>query len=208
MALSTYPFAQPLARKNDPGAVPLPLLGCCYYKRTKVWTMRKTLTALLLLSSMSANAEMEGSVHRDITHSFKHSEQECMALNIYFEARSQSYMEKMGVFWVTMNRVEAEEYPNDICSVVKQKHQFSWYWDGKKDSIDWNDPLEVQAWKSVFDLSDSLLKLYDNDMLEDVTSGADHYHAHYILPHWAEEFEVTTAFDGHIYYTSTPISDK
>ena len=76
---------------------------------------------------------------------------ECLALNMYHEARGQGTAGLLAVSSVVMNRVKDERFPNTICEVVKQgptreswkkngtyypiKHrcQFSWYCDGVKD---------------------------------------------------------------------------
>ena len=47
-------------------------------------------------------------------------ETHCLATNIYFEARGESLEGKKAVAFVTLNRVESESFPNDICSVVYQ----------------------------------------------------------------------------------------
>ena len=69
---------------------------------------------------------------------------ECLAKNIYFEARNQSEYGKFAVANVTMNRVKDPRFPNTICDVVFQGPrvkkrvggcQFSWYCDGKPDKI-------------------------------------------------------------------------
>ncbi len=57
----------------------------------------------------------------------------CLALNIYFEARSESFASQVAVAQVTLNRIESKKYPNDVCAVVKQPKQFSWYSDGKSE---------------------------------------------------------------------------
>ncbi len=91
-----------------------------------------------------------------------HSEVMCLAENIYFEARAESYGGKAAVGNVTRNRVEDSRWPNTYCEVVMQgpvreswktkqhadlpdseriyyprKHKchFSWYCDGQKDVI-------------------------------------------------------------------------
>ena len=75
------------------------------------------------------------------------SERECLADNIYFEARNQGFAGWVAVAQVTLNRVRDDRFPNTICEVVKQgltyesgfpirdKCQFSWYCDGKSDTI-------------------------------------------------------------------------
>lgn len=91
-----------------------------------------------------------------------HSEVQCLAENIYFEARAESFSGKAAVGNVTRNRVNDKRWPNTYCGVVTQgpvreswktkqhknladservyyprKHrcQFSWYCDGIKDVI-------------------------------------------------------------------------
>ena len=86
----------------------------------------------------------------------------CLAENIYFEARGESFKAKIAVANVTRNRVEDSRWPSTYCAVVQQgpvretwktkkdpnladservyypkKHrcQFSWYCDGVKDVI-------------------------------------------------------------------------
>mgnify|MGYP003316608280 CR=1 FL=1 len=71
----------------------------------------------------------------------------CLALNVYFEARSENMASQIAVSLVVMNRVEDHRFPNTVCEVVKQgltykwkpslpiknRCQFSWYCDGKPD---------------------------------------------------------------------------
>ena len=74
----------------------------------------------------------------------KADEVECLALNIYHEARNQPTAGKLAVAQVTLNRVKHDRFPNTICGVVyqgyylnnnpiKHKCQFSWWCDGKSD---------------------------------------------------------------------------
>jgi len=66
----------------------------------------------------------------------------CLALTVYFEARGEALSGQIFVADVVLNRVESPKYPNTVCEVIKQKSQFSYYWDGKPDV-----PKEKQAWK-------------------------------------------------------------
>ena len=73
----------------------------------------------------------------------KQKQIDCLATNIYHEARSESTIGKIAVAWVTVNRVNTEQYPDTVCGVVhdavldsngnpkRNKCQFSWYCDGK-----------------------------------------------------------------------------
>ena len=61
----------------------------------------------------------------------------CIALNVYYEARSEPLESQVGVAHVVLNRVASDKFPDDACSVVYQglekgrgRCQFSWYCDG------------------------------------------------------------------------------
>ena len=87
----------------------------------------------------------------------------CLAQNVYFEAKSEPLAGQYAVADVVLNRVNDTRYPNTICEVVKEgpikeswktkqdtssimmmnafiiqeRHrcQFSWYCDGKPDTV-------------------------------------------------------------------------
>lgn len=57
------------------------------------------------------------------------SELDCLARNIYYEARGEGEAGMVAVAWVTFNRKHAREFPNTLCGVVYDKRhgvQFSW----------------------------------------------------------------------------------
>ena len=54
------------------------------------------------------------------------SEVDCLARNIYHEARGESNLGQRAVAWVTLNRAAHASFPEGICNVVNQPHQFSW----------------------------------------------------------------------------------
>ena len=51
----------------------------------------------------------------------------CLALLVYHEARNQPVIGQQAVMEVAYNRSKHKNYPNSVCSVVKQSDQFSWY---------------------------------------------------------------------------------
>ena len=129
----------------------------------------------------------------------------CLALNIYHEARDQPFVGQVAVAQVVMNRVHDDRYPDTVCDVVKQgptyswtedfpvRHrcQFSWYCDGKSDK-----PRDHDAWE----LARFIAVGVYNDRITDVVEGATHYHAHYVLPDWAETKTETVSIADHIFY--------
>tara|TARA_B100000989_G_scaffold287160_1_gene256529 strand:+ start:43 stop:462 length:420 start_codon:yes stop_codon:yes gene_type:complete len=128
----------------------------------------------------------------------------CLALNVYFEARSENMASQMAVSLVVMNRVEDHRFPNTVCEVVKQsityknsgqpvinKCQFSWYCDGKPDR-----PINKQAWFKAKQVASIVL---DGSMV-DFTEGSTHYHAHYVYPSWRKTKTKVARIDSHIFY--------
>tara|TARA_B100000768_G_scaffold181623_1_gene205431 strand:- start:789 stop:1253 length:465 start_codon:yes stop_codon:yes gene_type:complete len=118
---------------------------------------------------------------------------ECLALNVYHEARGESEEGQYAVAHVTMNRVDSPRYDNTVCEVVYARKQFSW-----THLIADPRPKDRYAYH--------LAKLIAADVLgervEDNTGGADHYHADYVSPNWATEeyMNKTTTIGTHIFY--------
>jgi hypothetical protein len=118
----------------------------------------------------------------------------CLAVNIYFEARSETLDGMMAVTLVTLNRVANERYPDTICKVVWQNKQFSWTHDGKSDT-----PMNRRAWE----ISQTIARTVLNDYTTkdyDFTGGAMWYHADYVKPKWRKYFQPTTKIGAHIFY--------
>lgn len=118
-------------------------------------------------------------------------ETECIALNIYHEARGEPELGMEAVAWVTVNRVEDERYPDNICNVVYQKSQFSWT--TKKD----NTPYEVDSWEKAIEIAVYVL---DENNSHDPTLGALYFHNKSKRPKWASRFVKTAKIGNHIFY--------
>ena len=134
----------------------------------------------------------------------KADEVECLALNIYHEARNQPTAGKLAVAQVTLNRVKHDRFPNTICGVVyqgyylnnnpiKHKCQFSWWCDGKSDK-----PKEIESWNYALMLARHMHEgIFDNI---DVVKDATHYHAVYVKPYWTKEKKKVKVIADHIFY--------
>ena len=137
-----------------------------------------------------------------ILHNTDEARQEqlrCLALNIYWEARSESIAGQLAVAAVTLNRVQNPRFPSDVCDVVRQggeirRHrcQFSWWCDGKKD-----DPVNADSWRR----ATTLARLVSAGVAKDPTNGALWYHADYVNPAWAVRMERVAQIGRHIFYT-------
>lgn len=120
-------------------------------------------------------------------------ERECMALNIYHEARGEPIRGQIAVAQVTLNRVELDHYPDTICGVVWQRRQFSWTHDGLSDV-----PREHEAWIRSQAVAQMVMEGWGEDT--DITHGADHYHAHWVTPGWADPSKATVEIGVHTFY--------
>jgi N-acetylmuramoyl-L-alanine amidase len=130
---------------------------------------------------------------------------ECLALNIYHEARSESTLGKRAVAYVVLNRVMHDQYPDTPCSVVRQateasngsplRHQcqFSWYCDGRSD-----EPSDQDAWIDSIKIAAEVITEYTT--LADPTEGALMYHSTSVNPNWVDSFDRVVQIDNHIFY--------
>ena len=106
-------------------------------------------------------------------------------MTIYFESGNQPLIGKVATANVVMNRVHAENYPNDICSVVKQRSQFSYFWDGKVERVPSDNKLEVQAWEESYFLASAFLaEGGDGSQFVDLTEGSLHYAEKSVKKKW------------------------
>lgn len=125
-------------------------------------------------------------------------EVQCLALNIYFEARSEPELGQRAVAHVVMNRVAHPGYPDTVCEVVQQggeerlhRCQFSWWCDGQSDR-----PIDRKAWEQALRLAHEVYF----GISEDSTDGALWYHATYVKPYWSEILLRGDKIGRHIFY--------
>jgi len=112
-----------------------------------------------------------------------------LALTLYFESRSEGLQ---GLFYtadVVLNRVESNKFPNTVCGVVEQPHQFSYYWDGKPETI-----YDMKAWEEAMWVSKMML----SKRIHFIDSC--HYHADYVNPDWSSMFTEEVREGRHVFY--------
>lgn len=120
---------------------------------------------------------------------------QCMATNSYFEARNEPKEGIIAVHNVVLNRVSDERFPDNPCEVIYQRNrrgcQFSWYCDGKSDN-----PRNIELYNELEDLAEEVyIGIHD-----DVTNGAQFYHANYVRPRWRHSMQKTRQIGAHIFY--------
>lgn len=148
------------------------------------------LFSLLLFSTSAALASEKISYTKEDLN--------CLTKNIYFEARNQDINGQIAVAQVTLNRVKDHRYPNSVCKVIKQGYvygrrdcQFSWYCDGKADSMVSNREKM---------LAGVIAKAVLEGGLVDITKGSTHYHANYVRPYWSSSLIKISTIGDHTFY--------
>ena len=123
---------------------------------------------------------------------------ECLALNVYFEARGEPLTGKYAVASVTLNRVVSPAFPDSICKVVYQGAgqgrrdcQFSWACDRYTDR-----PRDASAWEIAKQVAYNTLFLDKPDP----TDGALYFHASWARPSWSRTKVKVGRIGGHVFY--------
>ena len=139
----------------------------------------------------------------------REKQHECLAKNIYFEARNEPFAGQFAVALVTLNRVHDTAFPNTICEVVYQgihhadgfpkrdRCQFSWYCDGNSDEV-----RNKRAWEVVQKTANLAMLQYSSIKAEglDYTEGARFYHTFEVNPRWSKVYPKVGRIGDHIFY--------
>ncbi len=126
------------------------------------------------------------------------TQQRCLAMGVYFEARGEPREGQAAVAQVILNRVRNPSYPDTICGVVYQNKnwrnrcQFSFACDGRRDRV-----RSRGAWTVAQDVARKVT--YGETWLPEVGSST-HYHATYVRPRWASHMERLRKIGHHIFY--------
>lgn len=117
----------------------------------------------------------------------------CMTMGIYQEARSESLIGQLLVAETIMNRVKSPNFPNNVCAVIKQHKQFSFYNDITNDNqLAVNEP---NAW----DLAGRLAK---NALKGNTSYGTGcFYNTTNISPKHTHKYEIYAVEGAHRFFT-------
>lgn len=116
---------------------------------------------------------------------------DCLARNIYYEARGESTDGQYAVAEVTMNRKAHPRYPDTVCEVVYQRAAFSW----TDFSLVLEDP-EGPEWERAQRIAEAV---YHGKRLPTL-NGALFYHATYVRPDWSKERQRVARIGRHVFY--------
>lgn len=123
-------------------------------------------------------------------------ELDCLAANIYWEARNQPQIGQLAVGITTLVRAREARWPDSICKVVKQPKQFSWVnaeykQRGRATAAD-------MAYLHALDMASGILQgEYDNVLSIFYPT---HYHTTAVNPSWSRKMAKLALINDHIFY--------
>lgn len=125
---------------------------------------------------------------------------ECLARNVYYEARGEPPEGQYAVAEVTMNRKASSRYPATVCEVVHEKR-----WDAIRKryvgAFSWTEFYAVpepagEAWVFAQKVAEDVYHGRTPPRVE----GATYYHATYIRPSWARTQQRVARIGRHVFY--------
>tara|TARA_R110002167_G_scaffold105173_1_gene270631 strand:+ start:703 stop:1359 length:657 start_codon:yes stop_codon:yes gene_type:complete len=160
-----------------------------------------------------------------LTNPEKHPQIFCLAQNIYFESSIDNIAGMAGVADVTLNRVADSRYGNTVCDVIHHavyheswktkkdpdlpdelrvynpvlhKCAFSWFCDGKPDTIPYGRENWIKAQMVAWNM-------YMNGEFRGISEGSTHYHATYATfgqGDWRKDrgMQLVGRIGAHIFY--------
>jgi len=126
---------------------------------------------------------------------------ECLALNVYFEARGEPYTGQVAVAQVEMNRAADPRFPFGVCAVVRQggkktrNCQFSWWCDRLSDK-----PVHMADWDAAREIARDVYW----GLADDPTDGALWYQAARVRAYWRGQYARGPRIGRHIFYHDKP----
>jgi len=128
------------------------------------------------------------------------TELQCLAENVYYEARGEPVDGQYAVAEVTLNRTRALNFPHTICEVVHEARwdparrrmiaDFSWTAAGEQ------YPADGLAWRQAMKVANSA---YD-ELRAPLVPEALFYHAATVHPAWARTHKSVATIGNHIFY--------
>ena len=117
-------------------------------------------------------------------------EMECLAVGIYFEAKSESLEGQLAVGHVIANRAESGRFPSSYCGVLFQRGQFSFVRGKSYPSI----ARSSRHWQNAV----AIAKIVDQELHASPVPNALFFHARYVSPGW--RMKRVGSVGNHVFY--------
>lgn len=139
---------------------------------------------LLMHMPVAAEAGNAGFMEREIN---------CLARNVYFEARNQPIEGQLAVAYVTLNRLDESKTLSSICEVVYRPGWFSWTRDrGTRD----HRITEKAAWATARKIAKAAIA----GRAANPVQGSTFFHSVSVAPNWASMLIRVEQIGDHIFY--------
>lgn len=117
------------------------------------------------------------------------SELRCLAVGVYYEAKSEPLAGQLAVAEVILNRSNSGRFASSTCGVLTQRGQFSFVRGGKIPT----PPANAQ-WRKAM----AVAQVARKDLWESPAEDALYFHARYVSPGWKRPRVATVG--NHIFY--------
>jgi spore germination cell wall hydrolase CwlJ-like protein len=152
----------------------------------------KTLRVGLLATSLLLTGTLGiGTLAPVTTVEARFTDIDCLAKNIYHEARGEPLEGQLAVAQVTVNRVASGKFQNTVCGVVYAHHQFSWTNSGTK------KVKNTKAWRAALDISRAVL----TKSVHLPHFPALYFHTRQTKPYWAKTRTRVAVIGNHVFYS-------
>lgn len=151
-------------------------------------TLKNGIVVLALLTSIGLGTAL---VPHNKIQPAKAQDIECLARNIYHEARGEPLEGQIAVAQVTVNRVRNHKFHNTVCDVVYAHRQFSWTLEKRKGVKD------IKAWQASVSIARAVL----TQSVRLPNFNALYFHTHKVSPRWNRTKRVVAIIGNHIFYS-------
>lgn len=170
-------------------------------RRSRLWQLTSRRERLLTVASLLITIPAVYVLAQDALASQRLSGQiECMAMNIYHEARGEPIAGQYAVAEVTLNRTRSRKFPASVCRVVYQKYRnprrketvYAFSWTGQSVTTNFNSA----AWRQAKEIARTVLTRTGIPTLH----GALYYHSIDVKPAWSRHHKRIAIIGRHIFY--------
>lgn len=116
----------------------------------------------------------------------------CLAQAVYFESRGEPLSGQLAVARVVINRADSSQFPDDYCSVVTQRAQFSFVRGGHIPDPNTNS----RAWSR----ARAIARIAHQELWDSAAADSLYFHATHVSPRWARAKSARAQIDSHIFY--------
>ena len=115
----------------------------------------------------------------------------CLAQGVYFESRGEPIDGQLAVAQVIVNRAASSVFPDDYCSVITQRSQFSFVKGGHIP-----EPRSGAAWQR----AKAIARIAHRGLWDSDAGDSLYFHATHVKPRWASAKTARAKIDRHIFY--------